>query len=211
MALVLAMVMPELAFQAAEAGLVGGQEGIGWRALALELFAFFPELFAWMAERGIWLPLEIARLVTYPFVHVSFMSSVFAIVFTLALGKLVGEAMSGLAVLVIFFGASVVAALVYWLALPDQAPLYGGMPGAYGLIGGFTFLLWLKAVATGGPQTQAFGLIAFLMGIQLFFGLFFDTGNAWVADLAGFFAGFGLSFFLVPGGFSRLMAFLRSR
>lgn len=211
MLLVLAMVVPELAFQAGESGLIGGAEAVGWRAAALERFAFWPEWFDWMVERALYPPEQMVRLLTYPFVNASFLSTVFAIVFTLALGKMVGEAMSNIAVLVIFFGSSVVAALVYWLLLNDPFPLVGGLVGAYGLIGGYTFLLWLKAVATGGPQTQAFSLIAFLMGIQLLFGLFFDAGSGWFADLVGFFAGFALSFLVVPGGVRRLLSFLRER
>lgn len=211
MLLVLAMVGPELMFQAGENGVFGGPEAVGWRTAAVERFSFFPDVFSLMAERGDWRLDHVIRLLTYPFINASFLSTIFAIVFTLALGKMVGEAMSGLAVAVIFLGASVVAALVYWVVLNDPFPLIGGFPGAYGLIGGYTFLLWLRAVAGGGPKTQAFSLIAFLMGIQLVFGLFFDTGNGWFADLAGFFAGFGLSFLVVPGGTRRLMEFLRSR
>jgi len=211
MILALAMVVPELVFQAGENGLIGGPTAIGWRADALDRFAFYPDIMDWMAQRGSWDPIHLLRLVTYPFIHASFTSTVFGIVFTLALGKMVGEAMSNLAVLVIFFGAAICAALVYWLVLNDPFPIFSGFPSAYGLIGGYTFLLWLNAVATGGQQVQAFSLIAFLMGIQLVFGLIFEVGNGWFADLVGFFAGFGLSFLVVPGGFKRLMTFLRSK
>ena len=211
MLLALAMVLPELAFQVGENGLFGGPEAIGWRVDAIERFGFYPEIFSWMVERSSFPPEHLARVLTYPFVNASFLGAVFAIVFTLALGKMVGEAMSNLAVLVIFIGSSVAAALIYWLVLNDPFPLIGGITGAYGLIGGYTFLLWLRQRAVGGPQHQAFSLIAFLMAIQLVFGLLFDTGNGWFADLIAFFAGFGLSFAVVPGGFRRLMAFLRAR
>ena len=49
------------------------------------------------------------------------------------------------------------------------------------------------------------------MGIQLVFGLLFGGSNAWVADLAGFAAGFGLSFFLAPGGWAKLREKLRHK
>ena len=124
---------------------------------------------------------------------------------------MVGERFSGFAVVVVFFGSAIFAALVYGLLLDDDFPLFGGFPAAYGLIGAYTFLYWLRQVATGGPQMQAFMLIVFLMGIQLVFGLLFGPRNDWVADLAGFVAGFGLSFLVVPGGFQRLLGWLRDR
>lgn len=209
--LALALVVPEIIFQVGENGLFGGPGAIGWRAAAVERFAFFPEYLDWAVDTGRW-PVEIlVRLVAYPFVHISFLSTVFALVFVLALGKMVGEAISGATVLVVFLGSSVLAALLYWVLLNDPYPLLGGFPGAYGLIGAYTFLYWLRQVATGGPQSQAFQLIAFLMGIQLLFGLIFDTGNDWVADLAGFVSGFVLSFLMVPGGVARLIAWIRQR
>ena len=45
----------------------------------------------------------------------------------------------------------------------------------------------------------------------LLFGLLFGGRNDWLADLAGFASGFGLSFLVVPGGWSRLREVLRRR
>ena len=209
--LALAMALPEIASLVGENRLFGGPGSVGWRTEGLNRFAFYPGVLDQMIDRNLW-PLEhVIRIGTYPFVHGTFTHAIFAMVFVLALGKMVGEQMSGLAVLVLFIGASVFGALVYWLVLNDDFPLFGGMPGAYGLIGGYTFILWVRLVAVGGQQAQAFSLIAFLMGIQLLFGLIFDIRNDWVADLAGFFAGFGLSFLVVPGGFARLRHWLRNR
>ncbi len=91
-------------------------------------------------------------------------------------------------------------ALVYALLLDTPQPLIGGFPAVYGLIGAFTFLLWVRLALNGGPQARAFTLIGFLMGIQLVFGLLFGGGKDWIADLAGFVAGFGLSFRGQSGG-----------
>jgi len=49
------------------------------------------------------------------------------------------------------------------------------------------------------------------MGLQLFWGIFFETGFLWVAELAGFFCGFGLSFLVAPGEWARLRARLQQR
>ena len=209
--LALALALPELAFLAGENGLLGA-DAQWWRAQMIDRFGFFPEILNLMIANNVW-PIErVIAIVAYPFVHGSFTGAIFAIVFVLALGKMVGEQFSAVAVLVIFFGASVFGALMYWLVQADGLyPLFGGMVGAYGLIGAYTFLLWLQQVATGGQQWQAFQLIGFLMAIQLLFSLIFGANNVWVAELAGFAAGFGLSFLVIPGGFARLRAWLRQR
>jgi membrane associated rhomboid family serine protease len=151
------------------------------------------------------------RFVTYPFVHVSFTQMIFVVVFVLALGKMVGEVISSAAVATIFFAASVAGALVYAMLLDDPRPLAGGFPGAFGLIGGYTFILWVGYGAVGANQFRAFTLIGILMGIQLIFGLLFTVGNFWLAEVAGFLTGLALSPLLVPGGFGRLLARLRQR
>ena len=47
---------------------------------------------------------------------------------------------------------------------------------------------------------------------QLVFGLLFgNAGYAWVAEITGFAAGFGLSFLLVPGGWRRVRAQIRGQ
>jgi len=199
----------EVLFNVAEGGLMGA--GGGWRQAAIRDYGFFGDALRWMLEQGSFPPDLMARFVTYPLLHLSLVPAVFVCVFVLAIGKMVGEAMGNLAVLAIFFGASVGGALVYGLALSDPFPLVGGFPGVYGLIGGYTFLMWVRAQMLKQSQVMAFQLIAVLLGIQLVFGLVFGARNDWLADLAGFAAGFGLSFVLVPGGWARLRAALRKR
>ena len=209
--LVLAIAGVELVFQAAQAGMLGGAlSGLAVRIWALEQFAVFgPGLeLAWL--RGQLGPLDALRFVAYPFVHQGFMHMLFPIVFVLALGKFVGEVFAGWAVLAVFFGASVFGALVY-LLLSDPIPLYGSYPGAFGLIGAYTYILWIGLGARGQNQYQAFTLIGILMGLQLIFGLLFGSDNHWVAELAGFLAGFALSTLVSPGGWARFLRRLRER
>ncbi len=201
----------EVAFQLGARGLVGGPEAVGWRLAAITRFAFVEDVYAQMWAQGVWPARHVMRIVTYPFVHGSFTHVLFVLVFLLALGKMVAEVFSALAVLVVFFGSAVIGALVYALLVDSPYPLIGGFPAVYGLIGAFTFLLWVKLAQTGGPQARAFTLIGFLMGIQLIFGLMFGGTPDWVADLAGFVAGFGLSFLVSPGGWARVMERLRQR
>ncbi len=209
--LALPMVLVELAFLAGAEGFVGGPEAVGWRLAAIERFGFFVPLLEFMLETGRWEPNYALRLLTYPFVHWGFTHMLMVLVFLLALGKMVGEVMGSAAVLAVFFGASVTGALVLTVLTGTQQPLIGGYPGAYGLIGAYSFLLWTHARLTGGAVHQAFTLIAFLMGIQLLWALLFGTGPDWLADLAGFCGGFLLSFVVSPGGWARVMAKLRRR
>lgn len=209
--LVLAMALIEAAFSLGARGLVGGAQAVGWRAAAIEAYGFSNRAVAWMLETGVFRADYALRLVTYPFVHASFSQMLFAAVLTLALGKFVGERMNQWAVLVLFFAAAALGALTYALILPDAPGLIGAFPGVYGLIGGFTCLLWLRLGEVGARQSRAFTLIGLLLGLQLVFGLLFGAGPMWVADIAGFAAGFGLSFVLVPGGWARLRARLRHR
>ena len=208
--LALPMIAMELAFALGQSGLTSNAGAIGWRLEAVERFAFFPQIFKAMWTSGDWPLQHVMRIVLYPFVQGSVTQAIFGVVILLALGKMVGEAFRPLAVLVVFFGAAIAGALAF-MALPGNVmPLYGAYPAVYGLIGGFTFLLWVNLAGTGNPY-RAFSLIGLLMGVQLIFAALFGGGLQWVADLAGFVAGFLLSFLVSPGGWSRVVARLRQR
>ncbi|TYB82247.1 rhomboid family intramembrane serine protease [Maritimibacter fusiformis] len=208
--LALAIFGIELVLTAANAGILGGPAGTGWRLAAMERFGFYEPMFDWMIQNGTIRWEFMARFVTYPFIHGTFTHALFVLVFLLALGKLVGEVLSNWAVLVVFFGASVLGALVYGLVWDTRVVLFGGFPGAYGMVGAYTFILWagLAGRATG---LQAFTLIAFLLGIQLVFGLLFGGGLNWVAEIAGFASGFGLAFLVSPGGWAAIVGKIRRR
>lgn len=196
-------------FSLAQAGYLGGQSGIGWRLDAIRDFGFSGEILDWMLSTGQF-PLEhVRRFVTYPFLHLSFTHVLFSIVFILAIGKAISGAFGGWRLLVVFFGASIFGAFVYGYVFEFLSPLVGSYPGVYGMIGAFTFLLWVRARALGEAPVRAFTLIGFLLGIQLLFAALFGSSGDWTADLGGFVAGFVMSFFLVPGGWARLRDSLR--
>lgn len=201
----------ELVFQAGNAGLVGGPAATGWRLEALKNWGFYAPLLDWMITHHTWRWDYALRFVTYPFVHLSFTHMLFAVVFILALGKAVAEIFAWWAVLVIFFAASIVGALAYGLVWDTRVILAGAYPAAYGLIGAWSFILWTALGAEHENRLRAFSLIAFLMGVQLLWGLIFGGSYDWVADLAGFVTGFGLSFVLAPGGWQRVLSRLRQR
>jgi membrane associated rhomboid family serine protease len=72
-------------------------------------------------------------------------------------------------------------------------------------------------VGTGGNQLRAFSLIGFLLAFQVVIAVFgivvygVERGTSWewVADLAGFVAGFALAFVVSPGGWARFLARMR--
>lgn len=199
----------EAAFSLGARGLVGGPGAVGWRLAASEEYGFHPEILRWMIETGHYPMIHLRRLVTYAFVHGSFTHALFAGVLILAMGKFLAEVFRHWAVLTLFLVATVAGALAYGL-MPGQQPwLIGALPGVYGLIGGFTYVLWLRLGQVGANQARAFTLIGVLMGLQLVFALLFGAAPTWVADVAGFVAGFAASVPLIPGGWARLRARLR--
>ena len=209
--LILPIVAMEVVLSAGGMGFAGGQMGIGWRQDALQRFALSPALLGQMLESGQWNRDYLMRFVTYGFVHVSMTHALFVAVFILALGKFVAEVFRPWAVLVIFFAAEIMAGLVY-SALPGvQLALVGGYPAAYGLIGAFTFILSARLGAINANRARAFTMIGMLLGFQLLLGLVFGGNLEWVADLAGFAAGFVLSFVVAPGGPAYLLARMRQR
>ncbi|MGR3374624.1 rhomboid family intramembrane serine protease [Pseudooceanicola nanhaiensis] len=204
--LFLAIAAVEIVLSLGARGIIGGPGSVGWRLEAIRSYGFVSAVLHWMMEQGVW-PLEqVMRFVAYPFVHGAFTSAAFACVMLLALGKWVGEVAGAWSVLITFFLSSVLGALVYGLVTNDAYPLIGAFPGIYGLIGVFTWLLWVRLKASGDNEFRAFTLIGVLMGIQLVFGLLFGAANTWVADITGAVAGFLAAPLLVPGGWS---AFLR--
>jgi len=207
--LVLPIIAVELILSSGQHGLIGGPAAIGWRTAAIEDYGFFNVLFDHMLAVGSARPATLLRFVSYVFVSFSVTQTIFVVVFILALGKMVAEVFSAAAVLVIFFGSAVLGAVAYGLFLNDPHPLISGYPAVYGLIGAFTFILWVRLAASGDHQARAFMLIGMLLGIQLLFRLLFGGSNDWVADVAGFVTGFVLSFVVSPGGWSRVRARIR--
>ncbi|MCF8510242.1 MAG: rhomboid family intramembrane serine protease [Rhodobacteraceae bacterium] len=208
-ALALPMIALEIVLQAGAAGLAGGPDAVGWRIDAITKAAFVPDLWREMLSLGQYPPEHMARFIAYPFVHGNLTHTAFAVVILLALGKFTAEVLRFWAVLVVFFGAAIAGALAYGL-LTTPVPLFGAYPGDYGLVGAFTYLMWLR-LAGSGREYRAFSMIGLLLAAQLVFGVFLGGGLDWVADLAGFAAGFAITILVAPGGIARLAQRLRQR
>ena len=201
----------EVVFQLGARGFVGGPAAVGWRTNAIMDYGFQGQFPSFMLDSGQWRPDFLLRFVSYPFVNGSFTQAAFAGVMLLALGKYVGEVLAPVSVFILFVLCTIGGAVAMWgLGQPD-AWLYGGFPPVYGLIGAFTYLLWVRLGVVGGPQIMAFRLIAMLAGIQLVFGLLFGFAQDWPGDLGGFVTGLIFAPVLAPGGFTALMDKLRQR
>lgn len=209
----LAMLAVELVLELAARGILGGPQGVGWRLSLVQDYGFSgPGTWASLVLRGDWSPQVLLRFVTYPFIHGSFTHMAFAAVILLALAKFCGEILSGWALAVVWLGSAVAGALAYMLFADTQYALIGGMAADYGLVGSFTYLLWLRARQTGGNPAMAFRMIGVLIGLQLAFSAMQGGfSQQIVAELAGFAAGFGLTALLAPGGWTMVVAVLRRR
>lgn len=200
----------ELALWLGGQGVIGGPAAVGWRTSMIETYGFSGRAFDWMLEMGQYPPEYLLRFVSYLFLHTSFTHALFSMVIMLAMGKIVTEALGALTFVLIFFLSGIAGAAAFGL-FSDDPWLVGAFPSVYGLIGGFTFLLWMRLGQEGAPQLRAFSLIGMLLGIQLLFGMIFGGGSDWIADIAGFVVGFALAVVLVPGGMARVVARVRRR
>lgn len=207
----LVMLVVELALTLGAQGVVGGPEAIGWRLAAVQDYGFNGAIFAQMLERNLWPFEHLLRFVSFLFVHGSLTHMIVAGVMLLALGKFVGEVFAPWAVALVFLGSGAGGAAIWGFSLQEPGYLFGAFPGVYGLIGAFSYVLWLRLGQSGDNQWRAFVLIGFLMGIQLLFGLLFGARSDWLADLSGFVCGFLLSFVVSPGGWTRVLHRLRDR
>ncbi|PIE12144.1 MAG: rhomboid family intramembrane serine protease [Rhodobacterales bacterium] len=208
LAVFIVLALIEAALSLGSAGVLGGAEAVGWRVALIDRLAFAPRVQE-LVWRGNWEPQLLARYVSYPLVHVSFTHAAFACALWLALGKFVGELYRPLALAVITLAAVIGGAVVYGVygsLIGRNMALVGAYPAVYGLIGAYTYLMWLRLGQIGDSPAKAFRLIGVLMGLQLTFAMLFGSDPSWTADLAGFIFGGIAAILVAPGGWK---AFLR--
>lgn len=192
----------EIWFQLGRLGFAGGAEAIGWRMAAMRDWGFSAPLFEQMLVRREFPADGLARFLSYGLVHAGLVHTLFAVVLVLALGKAVAERFSGLALVASMLVGQVVGAVVYWALLDGRHLLVGAYPAIYGLLGAFTWSLWMRAEGRG--RLAAFRLVGVLLALQVAFRMVENTGDVWVAEAGAFAAGFGLAFVLAPDGGERL-------
>lgn len=209
--LVLAIMGIEAVLTMAGYGLIGGATGVGWRIRLAEDYAYSPAVWDLVFVDGN-LSLDLLkRFVTYTFVQGSFRQAIYAGVLMLALGKYVGDAFGGRAVVVIYLASAVTGAFVYGAIIADNVPLLGAYTPVYGLIGGYTYMMWYQFGQQGENQWRAFRLIAFLLTFQLVFGIIFGGGRSWTAEVAGFVGGLTVAPLVAPGGVQAMLERIRRR
>lgn len=215
--LTLLIVGIEAVFQLANAGIIGGPRGVGWRLVAIEEFGFSTAVFDRVVINGDYSFDMLKRFVTYPFINVELIQVAFCAALTLALGKFAAEFYGSLKVLAVFVATSIIGAVAYGILVDGRYPLLGGFTPVYGLIGAYTYALWLRLGQAGEKQVLAFQLIGFLLLLQVIFGIVSGVMYAapppptWIAELTGFFAGFLMSVLLAPGGWTALLHRMRQR
>lgn len=209
--LALVIIGIELVLQAANYGLIGGPRGVGWRLSAIEQYGYSAAVLERVFSFGDTSFGMVRRFVTYSFINGQVIQVAFCAALVLALGKFSAQFYGQWRILAVYLITGVIGAVVYGLFADPRFPLIGGFPPVYGLIGAYTYALWLRLGEAGENQIKAFRLIGFLLGLQLVFGLLFGGGLGWIAELSAFASGFVLSVPLAPGGWQSLLERMRER
>lgn len=209
--LALLIVGIEVVLQLANAGIIGGPRGVGWRIVAVEEFGFAPAVLDRVLVSQDYSFDILKRFVTYTFINAQLVQVAFCTALILALGKFTAEYFGALKVLIIYLVASIAGAVVFGLMAEGNALLLGAFTPVYGLIGAYTYVLWLRLGQAGENQIMAFRLIGFLLALQLGFGLIFGGNSQWISELSGFVTGFALATLLAPGGWSSMVRRMRKR
>lgn len=196
----------ELLFWLASRGVIADA---GLRMQVINDFALSGAHFEWMVQNGAIVPEFAVRFISYMFIHIGLTHAIFVCVILLSMGKIVGDVLSSPRLLFVFLSSGVMGAILFASLVGGQTWLIGGYPAVYGLIGTFTYFLWVTLNAVGDQSMKAFSLIAMLMGLQLVFELIFGGQNEWVADLGGFAWGFLISPLVIPGGLTKLIEKIR--
>ncbi len=209
--LVLAMLAVELVFQAAEHGLLGGALAGGWRVEAFRFFGFHRAVFDHILIGGDISPNVVWPFLSYLFVHQSFLHMLVAAALILAMGKMIADMFSGLAVLVLFIACGLAGALAFGLvSKPGGFPLIGAYPVFYGFIGTFTWIKLFELRAQNLNVLPAFQAIGMFIVFRGLFALYAGVPHDWMADLAGFATGFLLAYILAPDGKDRIKGWVQA-
>jgi len=205
--------MVEIVLILGEADLIGGPQSHNWRAIWAQDFGFYDPIFEQFRETGISLffaqPDLAHSFITYPFIHYNSPSALVGCVIFLAVGRAVSLRFSVWAALIIFFAGIITAALAYGLVSASGLRLLGLFQPSCALIGAYCWSEYRFRHVAGQPVWPAFRIVFFLAILNIVQYLFFQPTDFWVAELAAFLIGFGLSYLLAPGASRRLVAKLR--
>ncbi len=209
--LVVAMVAVELALQAAEHRLIGGPLAEGWRVEMMRFFGFHKAVFDHVLTGGEVQPNVVWPFLSYLFIHRSFMHMLIAAALILAMGKLISDMFSGLAVLVLFVACGLAGALAFGLfSKAGGFPLIGAYPVFYGFIGTFTWIRIFDLRAQNLSILPAFSAIGMFLLFRGGLSLYAGVSNDWMADLTGLITGFLMAYILAPDGKDRIKGWIQA-
>lgn len=202
----------EALLSAAGWGLVGGAQGVGWRIAAIQDYGYSSAIQQWMLDNRVFPLRHLLRYATFSFIHGNAMHALFGAVLLAALGKVLGERFGTLPFLILALAVPVPAAIAFGLAMGNEQLgwLFGAMPMAFALVGGFTWMKFHDAGTDRVLRRRAFSMIGLLLAARLAFGLMVESGPGWIAELTAFALGFALSAWVLgPGSWQRMRARIR--
>lgn len=211
-ALAILIAVPELLFAVADMpfGLFDGGAA-DLRRLAVVSFGFWPGHIHGQLEGGSFGLNGLTVFVSYPLMHLSAVNAIFSILFILVVLRLLSGIVRQSHCMIVFFGSAALGALAYYFLAGSDFPLVGASPGFLGLFGVAAAVAVMAGGSEGNPSIGRVGrtmliLPALLIGFEIVASLLFGGRGRWVADLAGFAAGFLAAPFLFDVPHSRLFA-----
>lgn len=169
-----------------------GFDPVGFR-LQLQMMQILQETNVYMGGAPL-------TLVTYPFVHLGGMSSLFSIVFVLCLGSLLSQLVHQWAALAAFVVSGIAGGLAYLLFPEPAIFLLGAAPAYLGMLGLLAGLLVMEYGKENPLITPAFvGFPPLLFGIKIVQDVIFGPPGYYAANIAGFLCGLLLSLLAARG------------
>ncbi|MCY3878419.1 MAG: rhomboid family intramembrane serine protease [Rhodobacteraceae bacterium] len=175
------------------------------RVEAVKALSFDSQLFRTQFELGFIFDSASLRLVTFPFIHLNFIHSLFSVVFILVLGSLLCRLVHAMLLPTTFFLASAAGALGFALLPGSEFPLLGATPGylgILGLLGGLLLMMHGRENPAATPAMVAFPF--FLMGLKLVQDVAVGIPGYWSAHAVGFAVGLLISLAVVSGSLSAI-------
>ena len=204
------MAVIELGLQAGAHGWIGGVDAISWRNVMAQNFGLNPAVVEHILQGGTIEPKVIWPFFTYIFVARSFINFLIVAALILAMGKMIADRFSSIAVLILFISCTLVGAIVFGLSPhSNRFPMLGAYPVFYGFIGTYTWIGVADLRKAGKSILPAFAAVGMFLVFRGTMALVYGPSNSWTADLAGLLVGFGLAYLVAPDGKDRIKRWLR--
>lgn len=195
-----AILLIEAVLQLGQHGLIGGAEAVGWRIEMIQDFAFFDSVWERMLVSHQVRPEWIWPFFTYTFVSPSPVMAMIGAAMVISIGTHLIREYSTAAFVIVFAISTSLAALIFGLFSASPQPLMGPFPAMFGLLGLYSWNLWVEAKRKGRPPWGAFRMAGFLLAFQGLRWLIFGHGKELISEIAALFIGFAMGLVLTPEG-----------